>query len=449
MKTIKNRIVIHTGPGKTGSSAVQAWLSSHQTLLQAEGVFYPDHKVSAAKISSGNLHDVLAQDNMGRWRVNDEKVTKLLASFKASEASILLLSSEFFFHNIEALYKLIPEAEFVAYIRNPVELLESNYNQAIKRHSKINKFVAPQKLENYFWPYLQKVFNSIPRQQIHLRPYEKTLMVKGNIVSDLLDVLGLVVEVEDKKINPSFTFNALEFKRLCNYFHLGPLESELDVILQTCNIGDRKYSLMPSDTFSCLNNESCVVMQAFIDKFEQFHLLALLEKFKNSAQKVIVKQQASVEDLHSIADYIKQHDHRLYNQLSNLLQQNSNLMIDNPAIYQAFSVEYSTLDKKMLIDDTLLMHINQFTVHPTKREKICYEMSIYFESVNEFKQALSFAKASCFFNPANVDFVQQLNKLLKQSNMSTIDSVNDIQIETAPKKSVISKIKNYVSSLAL
>ena len=76
----------------------------------------------------------------------------------ASGCHTLLLSSEFFFPAIADIQKAFPEAEFVVYVRNPIELLESNYNQSVKRHDETKAFVAPAasiRLKPAIWPRLQ------------------------------------------------------------------------------------------------------------------------------------------------------------------------------------------------------------------------------------------------------------------------------------------------------
>lgn len=48
-------ILIHAGPGKTGSSALQKFLHSHRNELAAQGVLYPEHQLDANGISSGHI----------------------------------------------------------------------------------------------------------------------------------------------------------------------------------------------------------------------------------------------------------------------------------------------------------------------------------------------------------------------------------------------------------
>ncbi len=420
----KKRIIIHTGPGKTGSSAIQAWLAKNKEYLFEKGVFYPSHPVATSQISSGNLRVVLSQlesDKKSKagfdWFVDPEKVNSLLGKFYASTAEILLLSSEFFFHRIIELQKAIPEAEFIAYIRNPVELLESNYNQGVKRHGNTKKFTAPKSLDKYFWQYLTNVFQKVNSNKIFLRPYDERLMVGGNIVTDVLSVIGIELDVENKRINPSFTFSSLEFKRLLNYFKLGALEQHLDVALQGCKLGTPVYSLMAKDDFDRLNKQSCQAMQIFIDKYQQDHLLPLLKIFQNLEQKVYRNQSANLRELSAVAEYLHNKVQPLFYQLKALVLCHDNLLIDNKIIYEVFDVEPMPEYELNEGDKKLLTHFDSFTEMKENDGIIACELSCYFSSIRDWKYAIMFAKIAYSLNTKNNTFEQQLNEVFIQRNL--------------------------------
>jgi len=451
----KKRIIIHTGPGKTGSSAIQAWLTNNSKFLSAERVYYPKHPISKEQISSGNLRTILSQPSPDKrknsnadWFVDGEKVKTLLADFDSSSCTLLLLSSEFFFHRMIEIQKLIPQAEFIAYIRNPVELLESNYNQAVKRHGKLEKFSAPQSLDKYFWQYLTKACNAVGTECMHLRPYDETLMVGHNIVSDLLAVLGIDKTVENKRINPSFTFASLEFKRLLNHFELGPLEPRVDNALQSCNLGSASYSLMAPEDFERLNKQSCQQMQLFINKFDQSHLTSLLDNFSNAKQRLYHKQEANIKQLSAITEYLHNKVQPLYFQLKDLVALHNNLKIDNNIIYQAFDVPVindATVDDKNseIVEEELLQCINNLDSDGNKHGKIAFELSCYFAKKSHWTNAVSFAQAAYFYNPNQRAFKLQLNKVLIQKNLQ-FSQQNTVQ----SKYSVKSSIKGSVKGIA-
>lgn len=449
------RVVIHTGPGKTGSSAIQAWLARNHKFLAGKGVLYPVHPVAKTQISSGNLKVILTQ-NQGEealkpgndWFVDVEKVKALLEEFYASDAKVLLLSSEFFFHRIVDIEKAIPEAEFIAYIRNPVELLESNYNQGVKRHGNIKKFSAPKSLDKYFWQYLTNVFKRVKANKIFLRPYDERLMVGGNIVTDVLAVIGLEVDVENKRINPSFTFSSLEFKRLLNYFELGTLEPQLDVALQGCTLGTPVYSLMDKNDFERLNKQSCQAMQVFIEKYQQNHLLPLLQNFQNVDQKIFRNQNANLRELSAIAEYLHNKTQPLFYKLKALVALHQNLLVDNQIIYEVFDVTPNPDNKLSESDKKLLTHFDAFSVEKEKHGNIAYNLSCYFSSIQQWDSAATFAKVAYLFNTEKTELEQHFNKVQIQKNLHSnrACTVNFKQTWRSKVKSSLKLFKRIVSN---
>lgn len=438
------RVVVHTGPGKTGSSAIQAWLLKNSHFLEARGVYYPKHDILKNQISSGHLQEILNKNEKGEWKVEPKKIARLLNTFHQSDCHTLLLSSEYFFHKIVEIQKYIPNAEFIAYIRNPVELIESNYNQGVKRHTKINRFYPPQALDGYFWHYLEVTFKKATANSILLRPYDKELMEKGNIVADLLSTIDIKVDIEDKKINSSYTFPALEFKRLLNHFlneksiHL---EHALDKVLQDYTLGEPLYSLMEPSAFLTLNKASCEKMESFMNKHKQQHLNPLLEKFLLNKQKPYMKQTCALNELVSIVDFLKKNNLQLYKHLHLLVSKNSNIYIDNIKIYEAFNIEAPVDVKLSLITPELLKYIDNFTIHPSKRGEVCYEMACYFNEINELSNALRFAKASVKFNPGMSLYIQTLNQLIIDQN-----SMKDSK-KTTSFNTLFIRVKNKLNEL--
>ncbi len=450
MKNAQKRIIIHTGPGKTGSSAIQAWLCKHDDFLREKGVYYPKHGLAQNGISSGHIRDLLSlKDN--KWVVDQAKVDKLIAQFHARKESILLLSSEFFFHQISALHKAIPSAEFVAYVRNPVELLESNYNQGVKRHTSINKFKPPVSLDNYFWKYLSTLFNALPNELIFLRAYHSDLFVNGNIVADLLDMLDLELSQDQllkrEKINPSYTFPALEFKRLLNHFPLGSLEASLDVALQDCDIGLKHYSLFSSDEYQALTKENIKLMQAFIEKYQQAQLQPLLEKLGCSVQKTkVCHQDIKLVQLEEVGSFIKNKYQSLYSSLLSLVYLHPNLSIDNPIVYRVFGMEPPADFSKNKCVQALFSTAENFTIHQNNKPKVLNDLSDYFLSIDELQKALDFAQVACLLSQYSQEARARLNRvqvLLNEHNSSQHKDL-DYNIQIFSFKS---KVRNKVKQI--
>ena len=132
----KSRLLLHVGPHKTGSTAIQIALKEAQARLQKAGVFFDD----------------LAQHHGGTHRLGD-----LLSSAKFDEAQpiiedirprdgLLILSSENLSrmnqeqarHLVEALD--FDEIRVVYYLRHPLDRLNSEWRERVK-HGYRNTFV--------------------------------------------------------------------------------------------------------------------------------------------------------------------------------------------------------------------------------------------------------------------------------------------------------------------
>ncbi|MEI8640730.1 hypothetical protein P4S68_04950 [Pseudoalteromonas sp. Hal099] len=113
------KVVIHIGPPKTGTSAIQYCLQHDRPRLAEHGIYYPKHTTDINGISSGNLNSIYDVTSSGRL-LNKLKVDKLINLCEKQGMDTLLLSSEFFFENMDEIGNVFPSAVFVAYIRESI-----------------------------------------------------------------------------------------------------------------------------------------------------------------------------------------------------------------------------------------------------------------------------------------------------------------------------------------
>jgi hypothetical protein len=307
------KIVIHVGPPKSGTSAIQKWLTENRERLIVQGVYYPEHGVDKNGVSSGNLFALFELLPNGNLEFSDEKLASLKKNADLKKCHTLILSSEFFFQHIVMLAKELPEAEFLAYVRFPLEVVESSYNQGIKRHNKIQAFGVGKKPLHF---QLQDLINKMKvagTQRFKLRPYLNACFYDGNLISDFLYSAGLnsalyTGEKEQPRVNPSYTLEALEFKRWFNQFELGGLSHKMDIFLQSINDGTTSYSLVSPQMFEHhkelfikrLREVSAIYD---IDNIENF-----IDGAKHIRQKKYVRQNLSDRDFKNMLNrYIAQH----------------------------------------------------------------------------------------------------------------------------------------------
>ena len=125
----------------------------------------------------------------------------------------------------------------IAYVRNPAELHESHYNHSVKRHGNVATIKRADSLPMNTLKVLGDYASKLGERLI-LRAYHEDLFLNNSIVSDFLTVINLPAdEVANinctKRINTSYTLEALEVKRWFNRYELGNNSNLLDRILTT------------------------------------------------------------------------------------------------------------------------------------------------------------------------------------------------------------------------
>ncbi|MFT5814642.1 MAG: tetratricopeptide (TPR) repeat protein [Psychroserpens sp.] len=326
---MKKTVFIHVGPPKTGTSAIQNWFSKNAVMLLTKGLYYPVHALDPNGVSSGNLNsicDIVHPEEVcksAKISVSKDKVMSLLEDFNESDCHCLLLSSEFFIQHMAALKNMIPSVCFIAYLRNPIEILESNYNQGVKRAG----FTHPINLAsfnkiphiNYLLDYVDK-FN---RESLLLRFYDVSFNGTNNLIDDVLTVLGIEgITVYRKSVNNSYHFEAMEFKRWLNNFKLGDLANKVDHALQSFNTGLGKFSLIPPDRYEGIKNNYYFLIDDAFEKlalnrnFNQFS-----DTFSGQSQTPYKEQKLEKDEFFLIMRFLKKTLQQDFEALCNIVNE--------------------------------------------------------------------------------------------------------------------------------
>ncbi|MBD1389813.1 hypothetical protein IC617_10275 [Neiella sp. HB171785] len=305
MSAIAKSVVIHVGPPKTGSSAVQKWFCTNVDWLKKQGIYYPEHWLDENGISCGHARLLFDIPNKNELVFNDDKYRALLKEFYASGCHTLFLSSEAYYLQLGVLANKIPNASFLGYIRNPLELIESNYNQMIKRQGRLGQFVVPQKLRAEHLEMFLGFAEEFGRERLLLRFVDKSSYVGGTIVSDVASLLGFNATITEEVINTSYSFEALEVKRWLNQYQLGALEAHIDRALQRYQ-GTIEYSLVRPEYRQTL------IVQAKEGVYESGYRLPVCDQQLHNLIKKIEEydwapyhpQELSEKEFVCIADYL-------------------------------------------------------------------------------------------------------------------------------------------------
>jgi hypothetical protein len=301
------KVCIHIGPPKTATSAIQFWLKNNQKLLIEKGFYYPEHSMDDNGVSSGNVLDVFDRSEDKKLTPSAERIVKLKQNCLDNNCHTLVLSSEFFYFQMEELIKYFPQAKFIAYIRFPLDVIESSYNQAVKRHSEVHALGLPKEPNAYHLVLLENMLKKYGLDKFVIRYYEKAMLVDGDIVSDFANVLGVEgVSATSNLINTSYTFEALELKRWLNLFMPVNCQHRVDRFLQSYSNGITVYSLIKPTLYEYYQTWFAGKLTDFFSKYPIEDSQKYLAQIEQANQRPYILQNMSIESFDKIvAEMVK------------------------------------------------------------------------------------------------------------------------------------------------
>lgn len=224
------KLFLHIGLGKTGSSALQSWLSLNSEALSKQGIDYADlvPHAKTGEVSSGNGYD------LQRALIDQDfdEVERLLTHtyFFNRKNNVALISCELFqgirapfvqkIHDICA--KCDIDVTIIVYIRSVYEQQYSTYLQGIKRSSIAHRFgekssdIAFHRSVEYLRRYV-RVFGD----KVLAVNYD---IAKKDIYASLAGIVGINtkgLKTLEKKVNRSLTLEEAEVLRRMNHLHGG------------------------------------------------------------------------------------------------------------------------------------------------------------------------------------------------------------------------------------
>ena len=229
---------LHIGTTKTGTTAIQEFLSSNRRRLKKRGILYPElgisnrahHLLSHLWGGSGWMDpEMIAQHQLKR-----NEILKQLAETIDSWKGDTLCSAEHFWGQLKNpdicndITRHIPAEKIVliVYLRRQDQRIQSAYNQRIRIGAAPpppHELSAQQLINWYDLDYatrIRTILNNLPGTRMVVRPYEKTQFVGGSIFADFLHTIGLPLSSElrlpEKAVNTSLDRDRLEFLRLFN-----------------------------------------------------------------------------------------------------------------------------------------------------------------------------------------------------------------------------------------
>jgi hypothetical protein len=237
------QLYIHIGLHKTGTTAIQHFLHTNRTALEAAGYLYPGKEIAQHAI--GWMFNEIHPSHQDLARECHE----LFEEIKNSHYHNIVLSSEtlsaYKRANAPKLKQYLDleldsewSAKIIVYLRRQDHWLESRYMENIRTDYSLSskylkEYTFPEFLANYHKYYELDYFQRLRsweevfgRENIIVRPYEK-LQWQGDITRDFLQAIGITRDENfanpKKFIHTSLSREAIELIRLYNkYFNLGP-----------------------------------------------------------------------------------------------------------------------------------------------------------------------------------------------------------------------------------
>lgn len=212
------KLAVHIGANKTGSSAIQRFLSMNNLALRAEGLIVPDNEFRVSNNVQGyhvfGFQELLGSPLEGRKRL-ENAISAVDADYP--RATGILLSAENLAVNPAApsLFENLAErydTRIIIYLRRQDEYILSSWQQW---YSKISAD---------FWAWLISVVGVlgnwraclerweavIPRDKITVRIFERSRLEDGDVIADFYSMLDISKPLSDFAypegiVNPSFS----------------------------------------------------------------------------------------------------------------------------------------------------------------------------------------------------------------------------------------------------
>lgn len=249
------KVLLHIGQSKTGTSAIQAFLTLNRKALQDAGVLYPVARVSGMPIDMG-AHNAVADALVGLSRFPHVDAKEYFDQFftEAAQlnAELLILSAEHFFGGepriwntsgsdeyLELYQKKISrlaeflkdhEVSIIIYLRPQLDWLASAVGQTVRIQRLISNQVLYENDKQFYemmkpllmYSKLLDVWSeTLKPQNFTVVPYVRETLYKKSSISDFLHRAGLdhiqyPYATPDVQVNKSLTREYLEVKKLLN-----------------------------------------------------------------------------------------------------------------------------------------------------------------------------------------------------------------------------------------
>jgi len=303
------KVLLHIGQSKTGTSAIQAFLTLNRDRLAKGGIIYPSVRVGGMNIDLG-AHNAVADAITGRIIYPFLSAEEYSAQFfrdAQSTARRMIISGEHFFGGEPRVWDVSSEkayfdgyrnkvrgvarffnghqTEILLYLRPQVDWLESGASQTIRIQGLLSDKDAYRN-DRQFYQMMMPLLRygqmldiwqeEMPKARIAAVPYVRSQLVNGDSISDFLhradlDAEKLRLGKTQLSVNESISREFIEVKKVLNRGrHSSVREHAIIACLQHLSQGSRfstKY-IFPTDIMeevvALAEKENAVVNSKYI-----------------------------------------------------------------------------------------------------------------------------------------------------------------------------------------
>ncbi|HEY0917981.1 hypothetical protein [Devosia sp.] len=282
------RVLLHIGQSKTGTSAIQAFLTLNRVRLERAGIAYPPARVGGVAIDLGS-HNAVADAVAGRhsypYLGAEAYAEQFFGAGRQRAANRMILSGEHFFGGHPRVWDIAGEDEYFAlyrekvervaaflaghdteilvYLRPQVDWLESSAGHTIRIQGTLPRRDAYQDDRQFFalmrpllrYGRLLDIWQeAMPGARITAVPYVRSQLVAGDSIRDFLhragiDAAALGLGATGLRVNESLARDYVEVKKALNHGRHGAArERAIIACLQRLSAGSRfgtGYTLPP------------------------------------------------------------------------------------------------------------------------------------------------------------------------------------------------------------
>lgn len=203
MKNSEKTVYLHIGHNKTGTTSIQYFLFKNKKILEKYNISYPvlDQYEEVIKINDSNAPNLRSLHSFGSCDTGEcvKGLHVLLKKGEESPCSKILLTEEFLSGSNEFARTVFEEinksgynVKIIIYIRPIASYCTSFFYQHVKKNRK-NLMSLSTILEKLGVPCSSLIYliEKYGKDNVIIRPYEKSEWKNNNIIEDFLDILDI------------------------------------------------------------------------------------------------------------------------------------------------------------------------------------------------------------------------------------------------------------------